>query len=303
MGKLNLQGGIGIPLRLARRSLRRLRQCLRYGNRSLASAPVFFANSFPKSGTHLLTQVMEGFTRLGPAVNSGLPAVVTFDGITGRQRLESEILHDLRLLLPGDIAYGHLHAFPGAATYLCRTGVAPFFILRDSRDVAVSHVHYITEMNPNHVFYRYYQDVLHSFDERLSASIRGITNTELSLASGSHSEDARLPDIRERFEPYIGWLEHPEMLVLHYEDFITDRRAAIQRVLDHAVKRGFSLAVERESAMQTLEQCINPQHSPTFRSGKIGGWREAFKDEHKKLFKEISGDLLIRLGYEKNSDW
>jgi sulfotransferase 6B1 len=298
-----VQGVVGEELRLARRALRRTRQALRYGAHSLASAPVFFANSFPKSGTHLLTQVMEGFTRLGPAVNSGLPAVVTFDGVTGRQRSESEILHDLQRLLPGDIAYGHLHAFPGAAACLCRDGLASYFILRDPRDVAVSHVHYITEMNSNHVFFHYYQDVLHSFDERLCASIQGITSRELSLASGRHSEEASLPNLRERFQPYTGWLAHPEMLVLHYEDFITARQAAIKQVLDHAVQRGFTLAVERQSALQILDQSIDPQHSPTFRSGKIGGWRAAFTEQHKRLFTDICGDLLIQLGYEENFDW
>jgi len=43
--------------------------------------------------------------------------------------------------------------------------------------------------------------------------------------------------------------------------------------------------------------------SHTFRSGQTGGWREHFTDEHKKLFKDVAGDLLVRLGYEKNNEW
>ncbi len=52
-----------------------------------------------------------------------------------------------------------------------------------------------------------------------------------------------------------------------------------------------------------IETFIDPHRSPTFRKGKIGGWRESFTDEHKHLFKEIAGDLLIRLGYEADFDW
>ena len=31
---------------------------------------------------------------------------------------------------------------------------------------------------------------------------------------------------------------------------------------------------------------IEPQRSPTFRSGKIGGWHDAFTDEHRHLFEQ-----------------
>ena len=28
-----------------------------------------------------------------------------------------------------------------------------------------------------------------------------------------------------------------------------------------------------------------------------------FKEEHKKVFKDVAGDLLVRLGYEKDKNW
>ncbi len=277
--------------RLARRALRRLQQMVRCRRFSLAGAPILFANSFPKSGTHLLTQVMQGFTRIGPAVDSGLPAVVTFEGNTGRARAQVEILCDLQRLLPGDIAYGHVHALPAAADFLCQPQVAAYFILRDPRDVAVSHVHYVAEMEPGHIHHRYYQQ-LKSFDEQLRASILGIPG-----------EEAPFPDICERFTPYTSWLDHPEVLTLRYEDFITGRDAELAKVLDHALARGFELLVDRQPALDALAASIDPSRSPTFRSGKIGGWRKSFNDENKRLFKEIAGDLLIQLGYEKDDDW
>ena len=277
--------------RLARRAWRRAVQILRCRRLSLAGTPVFFANSFPKSGTHLLTQVMAGFTRLGPAVDSGLPAVVTYQGDSGQPRPQQDILADLRRLLPGDIAYGHVHAFPGAVEFLCRPGMAAYFILRDPRDVVVSHVHYVTDMAPNHAHHAYYQS-LPDFNARLSASILGLPQLDIPF-----------PDIRQRFEPYLGWLARPEVLCLHYEDFLDDRQAALGRVLDHALAHGFELRLERPQAIQELEESINPQRSPTFRSGKSGGWRKSFTQEHKQQFKAVAGDLLLQLKYETSADW
>ena len=278
--------------RLIRRTGRRLAQALRYRQFSFAGLPVLFANSFPKSGTHLLTQILEGFTQIGPAVNSGLPAVVTYDGFSGNQRQTPEILADLQRLLPGDIAYGHVHALPEILAFLEQASFAFYFILRDPRDVVVSHVHYVTDMETNHIHHHYYKNELSSFDERLSASIQGRPELEIDF-----------PNIRQRFEPFMGWLEQPNVLTLHYEDFLLERKSTLAQVLDFAIQRGFPLQVEREIALERLDSSIDPQRSPTFRSGKSGGWKAQFTEQHKQLFKAISGDLLIDLGYEKTHDW
>jgi hypothetical protein len=278
--------------RLARRELRRVGQMLRSRRLSLHGVPVLFANSFPKSGTHLLTQVLQGFPRIGPAVDSGLPAIVTFQGDTGHPRAAAQILGDLKRLQPGDIAYGHLHALPEATAFLSRDGFASYFILRDPRDVVVSHVHYVTEMEVNHIHHRYYAEELKDFDERLSASILGRPELEVPF-----------PDIRARFEPFLGWLECPQVLSLRFEDFILDREKSLRRVLEHALQRGFPLAVEKGQALRILADSIDPQRSPTFRSGKIGGWMEQFSERNKRLFKDVTGDLLIRLGYETSQNW
>jgi hypothetical protein len=37
--------------------------------------------------------------------------------------------------------------------------------------------------------------------------------------------------------------------------------------------------------------------------GRIGAWREAFTDGARRWFNEEAGELLIELGYEKNSNW
>lgn len=280
-----------VQARYLRRFLRRLRQQIRY-RRSLQGLPVLFANSFPKSGTHLLTQILQAFEDISPAVNSGLAAVVTFQGDTARQRQVGQILADLHRFLPGDIGYGHLHAHPDLVETLSKPAFAAYFVLRDPRDVVVSHVHYVTEMETRHVLHEYYAHRLQTFDQRLSASISGLEHLDLPL-----------PSILQRFQPFLGWLDTPEVLTLRYEDLMQERSEQLRRIIDHAVRRGLPLNCSISEAFRRLEERIDPQRSPTFRKGKVGGWRESFTDEHKQLFKEVGGDLLIRLGYETGQDW
>jgi hypothetical protein len=285
-------GSFQLQARLVRRALRRLAQMARYRRLSLAGVPVLLANSFPKSGTHLLTQVLQGFPAIGPAVDSGLPAIVTYEGDSGRERQAVEILSDLGRLKAGDIAYGHMHALPEVVRRLCQPGYAAYFILRDPRDVVVSHVHYVTEMEPNHVHHPYYTQALHSFEERLAVSILGRPDGPVPF-----------PDIQSRFTPYLGWLDLPEVLVLHFEDFIQQQETALGQVLDHAVQRGFPLRTSRSTAIRALAESIDPQRSPTFRSGKVGAWRDRFSAENKQLFKQVAANLLVRLGYEQDDAW
>lgn len=40
-----------------------------------------------------------------------------------------------------------------------------------------------------------------------------------------------------------------------------------------------------------------------YRKGVVGDWKNHFSDEDKKVFKDVAGDMLIRLGYEKDLSW
>jgi hypothetical protein len=196
-------------------------------------------------------------------------------------------------LQDGDIGYGHVYTEPEIVESLCRAEVVPYFIYRDPRDVVVSHVHYVTEIWTSHVHHEYYAHQLRDFDERLKVSILG--RPELT--------EIEFPGIRERFEPYLGWLKQTEVLVLRFEDFVQHKRKTLEKILRHAVDRGFKMEVEFDTAVELLERAIDPEQSPTFRSGKVGGWKGNFAPEHKQLFKQVTGDLLVRLGYEKDQDW
>ena len=252
--------------------------------------PILLSISFPKSGTHLLDQVLLGFSRVAPFSRRLHSFYAEYEGESGRKRPPEGALRWLGSLRPGDIASAHLFAHPEAVVRVCTPSFVPYFIFRDPRDVVVSHVFYVTEMEPNHVHHAYYQS-LPDFDARLKVSILGRPDVDIEF-----------PDIVGRFTPYMDWLDQPSVMSIHFEDLIHDRVGILNRIIDHFLAR-VPLRADRSLLLESLENSINPSKSPTFRSGKTGEWKKHFTDEHKRIFKEVAGDLLIRLGCEKDNDW
>ena len=273
-------------------------QRVRFGAQS-QDLPVLLGISFPKSGTHLLDQILLGFADVAPYSKRLHSFYAEYDGESGLKHDPQQALRWLDSLGPCDVASAHLFARPDAVARVASPNFIPYFIFRDPRDVVVSHVFYVTEMESRHVHHAYYQS-LPDFDARLKVSILGRPDADIEFSN-----------IAERFAPYMDWLDQPEVLTIHFEDLIQDRVQALNRIIDHflarvladpAVLRG-ALQSPRQLILESLESSINPTKSPTFRSGKTGEWKKHFTDEHKKIFKDVAGDLLIRLGYEANNDW
>ena len=252
--------------------------------------PILLGISFPKSGTHLLDQILLGFSKIAPFSRRLHSFFAGYEGESGRKRSLKETLSWVDSLRPRDIASAHLFAWDEISGRVCSPAFVPYFIFRDPRDVAVSHVFYVTDMEQRHVHHDYYAS-LPDFDARLRVSILGRPDA-----------DVEFPDIAGRFAPYLGWLDQREVLKIHFEDLVNDRAAALTRILDHFLAR-VPLQTPPEIILEVLESSINPAKSPTFRSGRTGEWRRHFTDEHKRLFKDVAGDLLVKLGYERNNDW
>ncbi|MDQ2693448.1 MAG: sulfotransferase domain-containing protein [Chloroflexota bacterium] len=264
-------------------------QRFRFPSRS-ENLPALLGISFPKSGTHLLDQILLGFSKVAPYATRLHSFYAEYEGESGRKRSPEQALQWLDLLRPGDVASAHLFARSEAVERVCSPAFLPFFIFRDPRDVVVSHVFYVTDMEARHVHHAYYQS-LPDFAARLNVSILGRPDTNIEF-----------PDIAERFTPYMGWLDEPSVLKIHFEDLIHDRVGMLNRIVDHFLAR-VPLQTPREQILEALESSINPGRSPTFRSGKTGEWKKYFTEEHKKIFKDAGGDLLVRLGYENGNDW
>ncbi len=262
----------------------KLIQRLRFSSQP-TDLPVLLGISFPKSGTHLLDQILLGFSNVAPYAKRLHSFYAEYEGESGAKRAPEQAIRWLDSLRPRDLASAHLFARPEAVARVCSAKFIPYFIFRDPRDVVVSHVFYVTEMEKNHVHHAYYRS-LPDFNARLKVSILGRPDA-----------DVEFPNIAERFAPYVDWLNHSEVLPVHFEDLIRNRAATLNRIADHFLAR-VPLQTSRQLILDSLEYAINPARSPTFRSGKTGEWKEYFTDEHKKIFNDVAGDLLPKLGYE-----
>jgi sulfotransferase 6B1 len=256
----------------------------------LKTTPAVFGNAMPKSGSHLINQVLHGLTRIGPFVYPGFPPVNRTE--ENKKLSDDAILQNINRMRPGDIGYGYINANEPFLSALTVPGRATIFVYRDPRDMIISHIFYATQMHEDHWMHQYYTETLHTMEERINAAIEGVQE------AGSE-----LTPVRRRYEGYLGWLTLPEVLSLRFEDLILEREIAFNRLLDYLEQRGYQPRADRAQAVAALGQAIVPKKSGTFRKGKPGNWQEYFTEANKALFKEKAGDLLIQLGYERTTDW
>ncbi|MBV6466060.1 MAG: hypothetical protein PGMFKBFP_01360 [Anaerolineales bacterium] len=277
-----------------RRALRpvgkNLQAVARWKRFSFDDAPPIFGNAKPKSGSHLLLQVLNGFTRIMPYRYVEAEPVRTINKDGGR-RTADRVLSDLKAIPRGVIGWGYVDAAPENASFLTSSGRVNFFIYRDPRDLLVSQVFFATDMHEEHGMHDYYQS-LPDFGERLKVAITGVDRDGLYMVS-----------VKGRYEGVFQWLEQPNVMCIRYEDLVDRRESTLASMLDEVERTGYKIPTPRETAAAILVEAIQPKKSRTFRVGRTGNWKEYFTDEHKRLFKAVAGDLLVRLGYEVSNDW
>ncbi|RIK29057.1 MAG: hypothetical protein DCC56_14075 [Anaerolineae bacterium] len=209
----------------------------------------------------------------------------------GRRKKQEEILDELTRVPRDVIGWGYVDATNENASFLTQSGRVNYFIYRDPRDMLVSQVFFATDMHEEHGMHDFYNS-LPDFSERLKVAITGIDRDELKMVS-----------VKQRYEGVFAWLATPGVFCIRFEDLINQRAATLDAMLNEVEKTGYTIPTSRAKALSVLAEAIQPRKSHTFRSGKTGGWREFFTAEHKSLFKEVGGDLVVRLGYERDNDW
>ena len=267
-----------------------LQAVFRWKRLTFNEAPPIFGNSKPKSGSHLLLQILNGYTEIMPYAYVEAEPVRTIEK-EGRRKTHEEILAELRRTPRGVISWGYVEASAANTAFLCKPDRVNYFLYRDPRDMLVSQVFFATDIHEEHGMHDYYKS-LPDFGARLKVAITGIDRGGLHMVS-----------VNQRYEGVFEWLGQKHVRCIRFEDLVNKRTATLNGMLDEVENTGYTIPTPRAKALTSLEKAIQPGKSHTFRSGKTGGWREHFTEEHKRLFKEIAGDLLVRLGYEKSNDW
>ena len=252
-------------------------------------SPPIIANSFPKSGTHLLIQVLLALpkTRDWGLFLAALPSF-SYQEIPPRKMKKK-----IDKIVPGELVGAHLHHSKEMASVLNQKKAVHYFVYRDPRDVAISEAYYLTYMNRWHRLHKYFL-ALPDMESRIRFSITGARDPKFPFS---------YPDIEKRFRRYSPWIHYSEVYSLKFEDLNGGNREQVVSEIIRFYSKRSNQALSRRRYMKKALTNINPASSHTFRKGRSGGWKNELTEEHKKLFKDIAGKLLIDLGYEKNRDW
>lgn len=247
--------------------------------------PRVLVNSLPKSGTHLLLQMI-----------LGIPGMI----ITPAWIIEDK---DLDLINSGSVGPGHLVHSAERAQFLKQKDIKVIFISRDLRDVAVSLVHFVM-LNKwgNHPWTPYLKN-LKTHDERLLAMINGV---HLTKEEQAEFQITHIPNIRQISKDKLEWQHQPGICTVTFEELVYDedsQNQSIMRILDYLWEDLKDLHLTKIELLQKIKQNIVPENSGTFRKGRIGDWKHEFTETHKEAFKKVAGELLIQLGYEKDNNW
>jgi hypothetical protein len=269
--------------------------------------PGFLVNSLPKAGTKLLAKVVALFPGICPArvhiAQSTLAqfrqpgdsrAVMVPIGVDWPQPAPlSAIRESLQQLKGGHCATAHIPFSEDLANLLAEMGIRSLLILRDPRDVVVSHARYVAS-TPNHFLFELYQRLSES--ERIMKSIIGVEQTT--------PDDPMLLNIYERCRNVLAWTSQSFNYTAYFERLVGpqgggSRDAQIEELENIAQHLG--IWYNPNDIEQIAEQVFGGTR--TFRKGIIGDWRDHFSAEHKRAFKELAGQILIDLSYEQDCDW
>lgn len=254
-------------------------------------------NSYPKSGTHLLYQILYSLPELNQWND-----IVSVQALCGVMNTPDHIRWKIGSAPDGSIIKSHLMYTEPVLKTLSEFDCRRLFIYRDLRDVAVSHARWITKEERIflHDVYRHYD----SFDQQLMASIKGVP---LGSPLGSNLSQ---PDIGTDFSRWQGWVNDPNTYAVKFEDLVGARGGGSEDKRLHIVTEiaeFLDIELTSEQVSKTFAStALNPEESHTFKKGgkgSIGGWRSVFNEEHKAAFKQLAGQILIELGYEEDLNW
>lgn len=243
--------------------------------------PRVFCVSIPKAGTHLLERAL----CLHPLLYRKLIPTVTRANL-GKWGGFEPLLERLHR---GQVIMAHLPFEPRYPDILGSQGVPFVFLIRDPRDIAVSHLFNISG-DEDHRLHQVFKRIP-GISARLKLVIEG--NAEL-----------KLPSIDERMQRFSGWLESGGLMV-RFEDLIgiagggdpEAQRATLLSLYGH-----LGLDAGEELAASIGGQLFSSR-SPTFRKGATGQWRSYFDPATKAIFNAAAGRHLIGYGYETSPSW
>ena len=253
---------------------------LRTGNATQYSSKAVLCNSFPKSGTHLLHQILSSQNHKDYG-----NFIASTPSLTMKLHGKKQIVKACERLFNNELVSGHIFWSSDVTEALKHRSIANFFIFRDPRDVMISECHYLSKMNKWHRLHKYFSRCK-NLDEMIELSIKGIQSSSFYY-----------PNIGERMSRYTNWISENSTCSMKYEDlFVTSTEEILEGVYDYWLTYDSSLPT-KDRFIRESKQAINPSASHTFRSGSIYGWKTYLNERLHEEFLAVAGVELDKWGY------
>ena len=259
--------------------------------------PRILVNSFPKSGTHLVTAALDHFPDLRTAgihihQQSFVHGATEESQTRAQPELDWDKVHTtLKRAKPGQYVTAHFLPHPPLLEILEELGYRTIFVYRDPRDIVVSTVLYIKSL-PRHPRHRRFMEVYSSDEDRMLAMITGVPGDEFGPALGA---------LGRRLRKFLPWMHARNTLPCRFEDLVgepgggcADAQLRLLLEIGQHIHRPLTDQMASDIARRTW----SPK-SATFRTGMHGEWRRRFDARLRREFaREVSGELLAAYGYE-----
>jgi hypothetical protein len=255
--------------------------------------------AIPKSGTHLIMETLGKIREIRRSPLLMRPRVPVDDFVPA---LEQMALNRY--------SYGHWGVNPHTERIVRDQNLSVMVMLRDPRDMVVSHVDHAFRLKPS--ILKEFYGTLPNDHERWRAAILGVPADRYPRNPAVEAENGYdmltgYADIGKVCRSYLAWSKLPgvRVHVVHYRDLIGEKGGGSREKQFETVRQiaqFLKLDYEDRDIERICGKTYNTR-SVTFNRGGQGRWREAFDDELKDLFKSVAARELIEMGYEKDDRW
>ncbi len=127
----------------------------------------------------------------------------------------------------------------------------------------------------------------------------------IAIVTGRNNCFLRYKDINECYHYYLQWaIQYPYTFVTSFEKLVGPRGGGEATKQHEEIKKIIEfLEIDLNDAEITELATRLFGETHTFKEGQIDSWKKYYSNENKALFKQVAGQLLIDLGYEKDFDW
>lgn len=241
---------------------------------SLSASPKIAIVTIPKSGTHLIKKCVELLTKKRPRFNL--------------------IMHQWRMDGNHVYSWSHSPATQKNIDMFIKNEMKGIWFVRDPRDQIVSFAWSLKKREAL---------LAHVAIEAVITGLIMNTGEFIHCVSGITSYLA-YEDVDAWYRDFLSWKTHPCIMVSYYENLVGPQGGgdlAMQEQEVCKIAEYLNVDMPYEEIRAIASKLFGG--TATFVFGQIGRWKQVFTPEHKKLFKQKAGQLLIDLGYEKDFAW